>query len=454
MNREELIGNILTKKFENYGKSLENIKAMLEDLVLAVPSPPGVDKLVRSIMEALPEEEAPPAETPAEESAQPKAAAAFLNNRLLYHVAGIEYANSQGKVLNQLLEGVRNYAQRAVIFVVRNNEAQAWNAFGFDEADEAKRWKTAIDTDPLLQTLAGSRTRLLMDNTVPSFIPARQEVKRSMLTPLILKGKVLAFLYADSGTMGMLDHYSIDILTRTASLVIDIFPLHSKRDPLPPTLEEQAIIEKGASPLESAAEESEENLLFEDSGTLASQSKETDLPVNQTVMAQIPSEIAAERTVGDVEVEEPEAEAEEPEVEGEEASAPEMDEESAVREAVELESGDYETPDEENEAEEAPEVEAEAPAEEEPIPPEEEKAHNDAQRFARLLVQEIALYHPDEVARGKRKHNLYALLKNDIERSREAYRNRFRNPSIASRDYFNKALVAHLADGDASLLGN
>ncbi len=447
MNREELISSVLVSSFENYGKSLENIKAMLEDLVLAVPSPPGVGKLAKSILEALPEEEAPPAE----ELVQPEAAAAPLNNRLLYHVAGIEYANSQGEVLNQLLQSVRNYAQRAVIFVVRNNQAQAWNAFGFDEADEAKRWKTAIDTEPLLQTLAGSRTRLLMDNTVPSFIPARQEVKRSMITPLILKGKVLAFLYADSGTVGMLDHYSIDILTRTASLVIDIFPLHSKRDPLPPTLEEQAIIEKGASPLEPVAEESEEDLLFEDSGTLASQSEETDLPVDQTVMAQIPSEIAAEQTVGDVEAEEPEAEVEEPEAE---APAPEMDEDSTVGEAVELESGDYETPAEESEAEAAPEAEVEAVAEEEPIPPEDEKAHKDAQRFARLLVQEIALYHPDEVARGKKKHNLYVLLKDDIERSREAYRNRFRKPSITSRDYFNKALVVHLAEGDASLLGN
>jgi len=89
----------------------------------------------------------------------------------------------------------------------------------------------------------------------------------------------------------------------------------------------------------------------------------------------------------------------------------------------------------------------------EPVPPGEEKLHEDAQRFARLLVQEIALYHPREVEQGKRSKNLYILLREDIDRSREAFEHRFQRPSIQSRNYFDAALAKYLADGDPSLLG-
>jgi hypothetical protein len=92
--------------------------------------------------------------------------------------------------------------------------------------------------------------------------------------------------------------------------------------------------------------------------------------------------------------------------------------------------------------------------EEPPIPPEDMKLHQDAERFARLLVQEIVLYHPREVEQGRNQRNLYKILKEDIERSRDAYEHRFAKPSIKQRDYFNKALVKYLAEGNSSLLGN
>jgi hypothetical protein len=94
------------------------------------------------------------------------------------------------------------------------------------------------------------------------------------------------------------------------------------------------------------------------------------------------------------------------------------------------------------------------PPEEPPIPPEEQKVHQDAERFARLLVQEIVLYHPREVDQGRNQRNLYQILREDIERSREAFEHRFTKPSVRQRDYFNKALVKYLAEGNASLLGN
>lgn len=422
MNREEMLKDILKNRFEKLGSSLDNLKGMLEDMTRMVPAVPNIEELAGEIASELPSEEVKSAEP------QPSLPLPPLNNRLLYHMENIEHAESQGNVLRQLLTGVEDLAQRAALFIVRKDQASVWDAFGFEDLGAARKWSVSMNDAPLLQTITGSRSRLLMDNTVPSFIPAQQQVRRSMISPLLLKGKVLSFLYADSGNRGALDHYSIDILMRTASLVIDIFPLRSKRDPLPATLEEQPVILAGEEPEEPEAEatpeieEEEEEQLFEDSGTLASaaeKDEESELAAGETIMAEIPKATEA-----------PSEEALEP---------------------VEPASGEYKEPEEKEPAEE--EAPPEETPEEEPIPEEDKKTHEDAQRFARLLVQEIALYHPKELAQGKKNGNLYKLLEEDINRSREAYDKRFQKSSVKDRDYFTKALIEHLADGDDSLLG-
>jgi hypothetical protein len=61
-----------------------------------------------------------------------------------------------------------------------------------------------------------------------------------------------------------------------------------------------------------------------------------------------------------------------------------------------------------------------APARTAPLD-EEEKLHNDARRFARLLVSEIKLYNEQKVADGRRNSDLYDRLKEDIDRSRQMY---------------------------------
>jgi hypothetical protein len=85
---------------------------------------------------------------------------------------------------------------------------------------------------------------------------------------------------------------------------------------------------------------------------------------------------------------------------------------------------------------------------------EEEKAHNDARRFARLLVSEIKLYNEQKVADGRRSGDLYDRLKEDIDRSRQMYEKRV-TPGVAAKfDYFYDELVSTLAEGDPSKLGS
>ena len=77
-----------------------------------------------------------------------------------------------------------------------------------------------------------------------------------------------------------------------------------------------------------------------------------------------------------------------------------------------------------------------------------------AQRLARLLVSEIKLYYAS-VTKGAATadHNIYDLLKDPIEKSRQHYKRRMGATLATMPDYFHGELVRSLCAGDASRLG-
>jgi len=83
----------------------------------------------------------------------------------------------------------------------------------------------------------------------------------------------------------------------------------------------------------------------------------------------------------------------------------------------------------------------------------ERRYHNDARRFARLLVSEIKLYNEQKVKEGRDSADLYERLREAIDRSREMYDKRVQPPVAAKFDYFNYELVNTLAEGDEGKLG-
>jgi hypothetical protein len=87
------------------------------------------------------------------------------------------------------------------------------------------------------------------------------------------------------------------------------------------------------------------------------------------------------------------------------------------------------------------------------LAPEEQKAHDDAKRFARLVVSEIKLYNESKVAEGRKTKDIYERLKDDIERGRQMYHDRVSAHVRESTDYFHDELVRILAGGDSSALG-
>lgn len=83
----------------------------------------------------------------------------------------------------------------------------------------------------------------------------------------------------------------------------------------------------------------------------------------------------------------------------------------------------------------------------------ERRLHNDARRFARLLVSEVKLYNEQKVKEGREANDLYERLREAIDRSREMYDKRVQPPVASKFDYFHYELVSTLAEGDEQRLG-
>jgi predicted ArsR family transcriptional regulator len=85
---------------------------------------------------------------------------------------------------------------------------------------------------------------------------------------------------------------------------------------------------------------------------------------------------------------------------------------------------------------------------------EEEAAHGEARRLARLLVAEIKLYNEKEVGEGRQNADLYRRLRTDIDRSRKMYE-KLVHPWVKSlTDYYGAEVIRVLAQDDPDLMGS
>jgi hypothetical protein len=84
---------------------------------------------------------------------------------------------------------------------------------------------------------------------------------------------------------------------------------------------------------------------------------------------------------------------------------------------------------------------------------EDQDVHRKAQRFARLLVDEVKLYNQAKVSEGRKHKDLYDRLKEAIEKSRGTYQKRYGNTVAATGNYFQHEVVRSLAEDDVSIMG-
>ncbi len=393
----------------------------------------------------------------------------------------LDSAQSQSDLLRGLLGSLGNHAARAVVLVFRPDDVSAWSAIGFGDAGGLEQW-TCAKTDSLLfeDFTENPRPRGFLPADDPVFsrwLGTETEPLEALLVPVSLRGKTMGAVYADRLEGAPWDPDAIQVLVAVSCWMIDT--LKYRAASTSPMLAEIAGLERAAAVVEDSVEEAvaEEALdggaevdggIVDEAGAasaaLDEMAAEPDFDPSATVQVEAgePSdEPAAEAEIepdfGTAEEAEPEFQPEfqvedeaEPDVSDSTQAEAEMDDEPARSDVVVPMPPPVEPvvpPSEVSEPEVA------AGQEVTRLSAEDESRHEEARRFARLLVSEIKLYNEDAVDRGRQQNDLYARLKEDIDRSREMYEKRIPPEIRTARDYFHEELVRILADGDSGALG-
>jgi hypothetical protein len=353
-------------------------------------------------------------------------------------VAEIQLGTSQREILRALLDTAARHASRVALFVVKGSHATGWQARGFANSDAVKDF--ALDENA--PAVARAIGRAIGDRVVASAPVADLDSRflkefgtpasgEGRILPLILKDKVAALLYADSGTSaaGSLDAGALELLVLSTGAWLEVNSLRKQAQKEPPAAHPDSNHADGhgvpvaQAPAHQAA--------------VHAVSAYTD-PFAPHAPSHAPSHaMAAAASAGEASVPvAAEAQSAIAEVQSAVIDA-EMD--PALAEPLPI--GQTET----KATPETPPVSS--------ISPEDQDVHRKAQRFARLLIDEIKLYNQAKVAEGRKNKDLYDRLKETIEKSRATYQKRYGNTVAASGNYFKNEIIRSLAEDDLSIMG-
>jgi hypothetical protein len=373
----------------------------------------------------------------------------------------ISSKKSQSSILSSLIEHAANFAARGTFFIIKNEQFSVWKAFGGHLPDGSAgdaHHSFSLSKPTVLaravETLATAEASYADDSPDSEFVEAigfaRPETMYAI--PLVARGKGVAVLYADRDHEGHPPNLdALEMLVRVAGLTVE---LQAATQTLAVAQDSQAITSKEmADEGEGSVPEIEPQPEAAAVAELAVEAVVTDEPM-----------VFADEVIDDATGETEAAEFEMGSIASIETS-----------ESDEILYGDDISSDEDPGIEPNPEpavivneLRESKPSESRPeqprlrdrfldlpieVPEEERRLHNDARRFARLLVSEIKLYNEQKVAEGRDAGDLYDRLREAIDRSREMYDKRVQ-PAVSEKfDYFDYELINNLADGKAETLG-
>jgi len=319
---------------------------------------------------------------------------------LLKAISSIHAGTTQKEILRSLLDSTVLYCGRAALFVIKSGTASGWQGRAFSNSDDIKDFPLDVSSGIAAAVMQSRKAALgsaaeLDSKFVSQFgAPADDQV---LVLPLLLKDKLAALVYADAGTHAgaNMDSSALELLVTATSAWLEVASLRKQAQ------------KEGTS---------------EGSG-----SEKADAPPPLQSVSSFSDPFAPHAPMH--------APAAHAPVVAEQAMA-------ATAATAEVESAPLPVP----QSSPAPEVPQQASREDAEI-------HHKAQRFARLLLDEIKLYNQVKVTEGRKHKDLYDRLKEDIDKSRSTYQKRYGNTAAASGDYLNQELLRSLAEDDISLMG-
>jgi hypothetical protein len=321
--------------------------------------------------------------------------ASAVQGTLLQSVASIHAGTTQKEILRALLDAGRAHAARLALFVVKGGAATGWQGRGFSDDEAINNFPLEMHAGPVAHSY---QNRIVTPGNIHEMdrrfvdrfgAPANEQV---LVLPLVLKDKVAAMLYADGGAENVLDSASLELLVLTTSSWLEVISLRKQAQAPRESVEAVAPPMHAPAPVKTVSSFSDPFAAHTPRHT-APKAPEPEPAAEVVEVAHAASASAA-------------------------ASAPA----AAADPFAGMSAEDADT-------------------------------HRKAQRFARLLVDEIKLYNQAKVAEGRRHKDLYDRLKEDIEKSRTTFQKRYGSTVAASSDYFQKEVVRNLAEDDLAIMG-
>jgi len=477
---EEVATSIEAHVRESIDKMVAEIRSSIEDVREVVDSQlkaalqsvqadvnsitflPHIQKSIGELEESFKPE---PVEMPAPQMVAGGPDASRVKNA----VQAVERGKSQVDVLNTLLEECLQFGSRAALLILRGETFSGWKGVGFTAAggndENVKRFNAAPGLIPELDTVLRDEHVVIWDGSNLSTRLGVPSSTRAILVPMVIKDKVAAAVYVDAieTDIAKLDAPSVELLVFTTGLLIDTLALRKKTPS--PSLSEEGTAAGAIAPAPVAAP----------APRPAPPAPAPAPPAPAPAPAPPPRPVAPPPAAP---MSEPQQTAtmrfdaaQIKELMASASPAPKFN----VPSAEEFSSP---TPPPRPAPAPAPAPPPTAPptnpsvvSEERPttqyVPPagvgrgaafqspqtEDAKKHDEARRFARLLVSEIKLYNESKVEQGRKNRDLYERLKEDIDRSRQMYDDRIADEVRKSSNYFYDELVRILADGNADALG-
>jgi hypothetical protein len=352
-------------------------------------------------------------------------------------VTEINEQKSQADVLKALVNRASSFAPRVAFFVIKGDTASGWRGRGFEGTvgdQTIQEISLPLSSDNVissavrsLTTWSGGPGSHSEDHSLLNQL-GEEPPQRIVAIPLTVRGKAVAVLYADSAGLESesINLEALETLVAMSSMAVELLsvsraaaaaPKRADEAPAPPEPEPSYA---PAAEYQAASEPVAEETSFSGAETIESYEPEPVVP--EAIIEAMPAE-------------EPGGVFEDSAAEPAEAWTTPAPVEATSETAPRRRYGQ----------------DAELPVE--VAGDEERRLHNDARRFARLLISEIKLYNEQKVAEGRSEHDLYDRLREYIDRSREMYDKRVKAEVASRYDYFHGELVNTLAEGDASKLG-
>ncbi len=406
------------KKTESSGRNTDltmaertGVEQIVEKVVAQVLDhhiPELRSELVRRVLEELPQ-------TTGTASAGASGDADGSSANLLKAIAAIQSGTTQKEILRALLDNTVRYSGRGALFVIKAGAATGWQGRGFTKdgddtiKDFALNVTIGVPEQALRSRMPFSGTSSDIDQEFVSQFGAPAD-DRVLVLPLVLKEKVAALVYADAGSEGggKLDSSAVELLVLATSAWLEVASLRKQAAKEEQSGEAPREKAESAPPAVQSAPAHSDPFAAHAPKHIAPPPEE--IPTPPPVVVQPPP------------VEQPVAVAamaqSEPVITAASAAAP------------------------------APAADPFAN-----LSPEDADVHRKAQRFARLLVDEIKLYNQVKVSEGRKNKDLYDRLKDDIDKSRITFQKRYGNTAAGGADYFSQELVRSLAEDDISIMG-